>query len=499
MKRKLLSLAAASMVVACSAPQAARGQTAAPSTAGDPSDLALHRRAVEAVIWGMPAVNYDLMLQEMLAKTAGRVNEVIYWGKPLDWHNQTLTPNPDTLYFMTFLNTKDVGPLVIEIPPADADGSLNANIVNVWQRPLEDAGRLGVDKGQGVKLLMLPPDHAGQVPEGYQALEPGTWGSYALIRSNLQSHGDADVARSVAYAKRLKVYPLSQAAAPPATRFTDVQGVDFDSTIRYDASFFEHLDRIVQSEPWIARDRIMIDQLKTLGIEKGKPFAPSDQAKRVLDAAIREAHAELAARYDAGLPPFFEGTHWTFPAPPELLEAVQNDFDEPDRYPIDARGLVYHYAYIGIKRLGAGQFYMICIKDKAGRDFDGAKTYRLHVPPNVPVEQYWSLTAYDRETHALIKNVSRASRASNADVQRNADGSVDLYVGPRPPAGKDSNWIPTDPARGFELMVRLYGPTKAFFEKQWKLGDVEESTNVPSPGRAYGTTIAPASTENSSG
>ncbi|WP_312016741.1 hypothetical protein [Bradyrhizobium japonicum] len=73
----------------------------------------VQRRAVEAVIWGMPIVNYDLMLQEMLTKTPGRVNQVIYWGKPLDWKNQTLTPNPDTLYLMAFLNTKDVGPIAI--------------------------------------------------------------------------------------------------------------------------------------------------------------------------------------------------------------------------------------------------------------------------------------------------------------------------------------------------------------------------------------------------
>ena len=212
---------------------------------------AVERRAVEAVIWGMPVVNYDLMLQEMLTKTDGKVNEVIYWGKPLDWHNQTLTPNPDTLYFMTFLNTKDVGPIVIEIPPAGDDGSLNANIVNVWQAPLEDAGLLGVDKGKGIKLLMLPPDYKGEVPDGYESLQPGTWGSYALIRSNLKSHDAADVAKSLAYAKQVKVYPLSQAANPTETKFTDVKDIDFDSTIRYDESFFEHLNRIVQSEPWL--------------------------------------------------------------------------------------------------------------------------------------------------------------------------------------------------------------------------------------------------------
>src|SRR5580698_6225644 len=166
-----------------------------------PQDRLIRSRAVEAAIWGMPVVNYDRMLQEMLTKTPGKVNQVIYWAKPLDWRNQTLTPNPDTLYLMTFLNTRDVGPIVIEIPPADANGSLNANFVNVWQEPLEDGGLLGVDKGAGVKLLMLPPDYKEQVPAGYQALRPGTWGSYALIRSNLKSRADADVAKSIAYAR----------------------------------------------------------------------------------------------------------------------------------------------------------------------------------------------------------------------------------------------------------------------------------------------------------
>src|ERR1700748_2565689 len=94
-----------------------------------PEELA--SRAVEAVIWGMPAVNYDLMLQEMLTKTAGKVGEVIYWGRPLDWHNQTLTPNPDALYFMVFINTKD-GPVVLDLPPGNSNGSFNGNIATLW-------------------------------------------------------------------------------------------------------------------------------------------------------------------------------------------------------------------------------------------------------------------------------------------------------------------------------------------------------------------------------
>jgi hypothetical protein len=447
-------------------------------TTAPAADLArrtIERRAVEAVIWGMPAVNYDLMLQELLTKTAGKVNEIIYWGGPLDWKNQTLTPNPDTLYFMSFLNTMDVGPIVIEVPPAGPQGSLNANIVNLWQQPLEDAGLLGVDKGKGVKLLMLPPGYSGQTPAGYEALQPDTHGSYVLFRSNMASHADADVAKSAAYAKQLKIYPLSQAANPPATVFTDVKDILFDSTIRYDDSFFLHLDRIVQSEPWLNRDRAMIDQLRSIGIEKGKPFAPDAATKEALAAGVRQAHAWLAAKFDAGLPAFFEGTHWSFPAHPDLLKATADNFDNPNSYPIDWRGLAYHYAYIGIKRLGAGQFYLINIKDKDGESYDGAKTYRLQVPPNVPIEQYWSLTAYDRDTHALIKNVDRASRASNnPEVKKNGDGSVDLYVGAKAPAGQESNWIPTDPARRFELMFRLYGPKKELFDKVWALPDMEK-------------------------
>ena len=99
------------------------------------AERTLHRRAVEAVIWGMPAVNYDLMLQQMLTKTPGKVGQVIYWGRPLDAKNQTLPPNPDALYFMVFFNTKD-GPVVLDLPPGSADWSFNGNIVTVWPMPL---------------------------------------------------------------------------------------------------------------------------------------------------------------------------------------------------------------------------------------------------------------------------------------------------------------------------------------------------------------------------
>ncbi|QFY59674.1 DUF1254 domain-containing protein [Rhizobium grahamii] len=436
-------------------------------------DREIERKAAQAVVWGIPAVNYDLMRQEMLAKTPGKVGQVIYWGHPLDWKNQTLTPNPDALYFMVFFTTKD-GPVVLDLPPAEDKASFNGNIVTAWQLPLEDAGLLGYDKGKGGKFVVLPPDYKDKLPDGYIPLKSEVYGGYMLFRSNLRSHGDADVQASIDYGKKLKVYPLSAAANPPETVFSDVKDILFDSTIRWDASFFDNLNRVVQEEPWIVRDRVMIDELKTLGIEKGKSFAPDRHTQSLLTKGIREAQALLEAKYDAGLPPFFTATsRWTYPAYPDLLKAVQADFNEPDAYPVDHRGVAYSYAYIGIKRLGAGQFYSISIRDKDGHAFDGGKTYRLNVPANVPVQQYWSVTAYDRKTHALIKNVSRASRSSQIpDLVKNDDGSVDLYFGPKAPKGKDTNWVPTDPKRGFELMFRAYGPTPEFFDKKWILSDV---------------------------
>ena len=440
-----------------------------------PDDRLAQSRATQAVIWGMPAVNADLMLQEMLTKTRGKPNQVIYWGRPLDWHNQTLTPNPDVIYLMVFFNTRDVGPMVLEVPPGDANASLTGNIDTVWQTALEDVGLNGVDKGAGGKFVILPPGYKDPIPTGYSALPADTYGSFALLRSNLKSHGEADVAASIAYGKRVKVYPLSAAANPPETVFTDVKDVDYDSTIRYDASYFTNLNRIVQSEPWIERDRAMIDQLRTIGIEKGKPFEPDAATQKILTAAIGDAKAILERRYDAGFPPFFPNSHWMYPTLQEAIEGQGTTYGDRDKYALDARALLYTYGYISIKRPGTAQFYLVSIRDKDNRGFDGGQTYRLHVPPDAPVNQYWSVTAYDRQTHALIKNMPRASRASNAaDVQKNADGSTDIYFGPKAPAGKDSNWVPTDPQRGFELMLRVYGPTKEFFDKVWVIPDVEK-------------------------
>jgi len=237
------------------------------------------------------------MYQAMARNTTGTFNQIAYWSRLPDWKIQTLTPNPDAIYLTPFTNTAGVGPVVLEIPPAD-EGSITGTVMDVWQCALEDVGPAGVDQGQGGKYLILPPGYQDQVPAGYIPMPSDTYQGYALLRSIPKSGSDADVAKAVAYGKRIKLYPLSQAATPPATTFVDVVDIVYDSTITYDLRFFESLNRIVQVEPWLERDKVMIDQLKSIGIEKGKPFNPDLKAKDILNDAAREAHAWLVARYE---------------------------------------------------------------------------------------------------------------------------------------------------------------------------------------------------------
>lgn len=434
----------------------------------------LRRRAVETVIWGIPVVNYDAMYQAMVNAAHGSFNQILYWSHPADWKNQTLTPNTDALYFMPFINTKDVGLMVLEIPPAQG-GTIVGTIMDCWQTALEDVGPAGVDKGKGGKYLILPPGYKTKTPAGYIPLPSNNYAGYALLRSIPKSGSDADIATAVAYGKQIKLYPLSAAARPPRTTFADATNVVIDSTIPYDMRFFESLNRMVQSEPWLERDKVMIDQLRSIGIEKGKPFQPDWNTAATLKSALKEAHQWFDQCYETAYAPYYPGKHWFFPADHAMAEDLATGFANPDRYPVDSRGLLYYFVFTSVKHLGAGQFYLCGTKDKAGRPLDGARTYHLKVPPQVPVRQYWSATAYDFATHALIRDVGWGSRSSlTPGLQISGDGSADVYFGPKAPDGKQSNWVPTKARGRFELIFRLYGPEKPLFEKTWVLPDLEE-------------------------
>ncbi len=202
--------------------------TNATFSAADLAMRTVQRRAVEAAVWGIPIVNYDLMFQAG-ARLGATMNQIVYWSKLLDWKNQTLTPNPNSIYLMPFFDTVAAGPIVVEIPPAEG-GSITGTLMDCWQTALEDVGPAGVDKGAGGKYLILPPGYDQPVPDGYFAFPSEVYQGYGLLRSVLKG-GDDAIARAVEYGKRIKIYPLSQADKPPETTFVDAAGKMFDAAI----------------------------------------------------------------------------------------------------------------------------------------------------------------------------------------------------------------------------------------------------------------------------
>ncbi|MFD5177481.1 DUF1214 domain-containing protein [Nocardia sp. NPDC058379] len=430
-------------------------------------------RAIAATVWGVPAVNFEAMYQAATA-LGGGPNQIVYWSRLLDWQNQTLTPNPDAVYLMAFIDTSG-GPMVFEIPDATANASITGSIDSAWQTPLTDVGPAGADAGNGARYLLLPPGHTDPVPNGYIPVSGETYSSFALLRSNLTGGGQDAVRAAVDYGRQARLYPLAAADHPPETVFLDAYGRMFDATLPTDSSFFDLLDRRLQAEPWLTRDAVMIDQLATLGLAKGTLFAPDQATRELLTRGVDAAFGWLGQRYEeAFVPGFYPDSRWALPASRELITALESGYRDPNSYPVDARGLTYTFAFFAAKKLGSGQFYLMAIRDRDGNRLHGAHTYQLTVPANAPVTLYWSITAYDRDTHTLIRDVEWASRSSNTEgLTSDPDGSVTLVIGPNPPTERPANWIPTSPTGDFELLARFYGPTPALFDKTWRLPDIE--------------------------
>jgi len=125
--------------------------------------------------------------------------------------------------------------------------------------------------------------------------------------------------------------------------------------------------------------------------------------------------------------------------------------------------------------LGKGSFYGGCYVDASGQPLEGQNTYRLHVPANAPVREFWALAVYSKDTAALFLNSNRPTVSSfDKGLRKNADGSVDLYIGPKAPAGQEVNWVYTPPGKAWWPWFRFYEPTEALFNKTWKLPNIEK-------------------------
>lgn len=228
---------------------------------------------------------------------------------------------------------------------------------------------------------------------------------------------------------------------------------------------------MVNEEPVMNRDLVAMGQLRSLGIEKGKESKPDDATKAILKRAAQEVHEGFKLAALAG-EPWWPGTQWKLPE--SIGPKTGFRFQADDALYIDNRGMIFFLAFAAPKKLGAATFYVVGGHDSSGQLLQGQKTYRLHVPPNVPAKQYWAVTAYDLDTACLIRSMPSPGLDSyNQKMHRKADGSVDIYFGPKAPEGLENNWIPTAPNKLWFTMFRFYGPDKALFDKSWVMADIE--------------------------
>ena len=451
-----MNFAVLSIVAAATAASArgARAQQIAQRT--------IERNAVEAVIWGLPAVSYERMYQALRTANGGP-NQVVYWSHLSDWKNQTLWAHSDAVNLLAFIDTKDVGPMVVEVPWADS-GAITGTIADATLRTLDVIGPAGKDKGKFARYLVLPPNYKGGDVQGYYILRPKTFQVIIAGHSLVLGSTAADVARAGDYVRQLKFYPLNRVMRSPPMRFIDASDVVFDATIPYDVRFFRSLDGLVDREPWLTGDTAVAGRLATLGIAPGRPFAPDSAMEALLNRAAAVAHGAIEERYQAALSRAFWAAgvgggggggalHWAAPD--------------------SAKSATVSVAFASPTGEGKGELALMAIQDSAGVPFDGSATYRLTVPRTVPVKGYWSVTVYDRATHTAFRDVPWSGRSSHtAGLVRNADSSLTFAFSSSQPAGAEANWLPTKAGSAFEVVFRFYGPERALLTKTWRLPDL---------------------------
>ncbi len=438
-------------------------------------------------------------------------NEILIFSELMGSESLFLTANADTVYFVGIVDLTS-GPMVVETPPQAL-----ALFDDMWLQWIVDFGLPGPDRGEGGRFLLVPPGYDGSLPDsGYHVAHSRTTRALLLGRSFMV---DSDPAPTVEQIKStLKLYPYAQGgfgtsvatllegrraarpppAAIPETTFVEGSGKAFNTIPPSDLGFFELLNELVQEQPAGSTDIELMGQLAAIGIVKGKPFEPDERMRRVLeDAAAVGTGISRALVFDPRTSEefaYYDGSAWgnmlwvggyNFETPPPL---VTGEGIKP-LPPTGARALnartAFFYGFTGItpamcmRLTEVGSQYIFAYKDADGKILDGAQSYRVTLPPDIPAARFWSLTAYDTETRSMLQTPQRYPRAGSQAYPTpaatpDADGSTTITFGPERPADSpDGNWIQTTEGKGWFLILRLYSPLQSFFDKSWRPSEIE--------------------------
>jgi hypothetical protein len=463
-KKSITLLLAVLMLAACLGPVSAEEQTV--------HDRMLYHRSIDAAVWAMPLMNFKFY-RDALADAGVGQNDVGYFSKLQNWKFQTATPNNTTPYIMTYWNMDD-GPIVVEMPPSTKDVGIFGTLMDAWQRPIDDVGALGRDKGRGAKYLLVPVGYDGPLLPKALVYEQRTNNGFIVLRPIIKGATPENLAKAAEFVKKLKIYPLSKADNPPKMKFVDLYDKPLEMTPVLDGNIYREIHEMLEEEPVEEQNLSMMGLLARIGIRKGEPYSPDAKMQAIYDKAGPEALQYMLEQYHRYLNPWmYEGKKWSSLTPAGDIETDWS-YEFPSYFDYHARGALYYAIITSVKNYGSATFYLDLAETPDGEWLDGNKNYKLVMPPNVPVRNFWAITTYDLESASYIRNIEKSSIDNTLkDLQWNDDGSVDIYFGPKAPKGKESNWLRTDPKRRFFLLARFYGPEPALFDGSFELNDIE--------------------------
>ncbi|WP_156953356.1 DUF1254 domain-containing protein [Afifella pfennigii] len=444
-------------------------------------------RGVETFLNGIPATSIEALRRGHVDMGVEASNKAIIFDKLLDSAPLFLTGNTDTVYCSTFLDLKKDGPTVVEIPPGSGPGTVN----DAYFRFVTDMGIPGPDKGKGGKYLILPPDYSGDLdpPVGGEAAEvegetyfvskSTSYVNWLILRGFLVD-GKPDAATRM-FEGGVKVYPLSQKDNPPEMTFVSGSRKFFNTIHANSFEFYEELHTVIEREPVSMLDPELRGLFASVGIEKGKPFAPDARMQKLLTEAVVIGNATARAlvfRPRMQDVYYYPDSAWATAFVGGSYQWLRDE-GRGGRY-LDARTLFFYQATVNtpamvLKMVGRGSQYAYATRDGNGDYLDGSKTYKLTIPADVPVKDFWSVVIYDPQTRSELQTGQTFPSKNNKrdNLALNADGSVDLYFAPEAPEGKESNWIQTVDGKGWYTLLRLYGPLQPWFDKTWRPGEVE--------------------------
>lgn len=431
------------------------------------------RRAIESVLWSMPAVS-TWALREGFKNDAGLENHgVAYFSKPFDWHLQLATPNNNALYVFSFWNVEKDGPMVVEVPATTETVKLFGTAMNTFQAPLVDFGNSGADKGYGGKYIFFPEDYQGPVPSGYIPVYQNTNNAWMCLRTLIQSYDDETVAKAINFNKQIKVYPYSQPELANSEQYVDCSGKNINTIAPFDATYFDALNEMIQEERVMERDLAAMAMLKEVGIEKGKEFNPSENDRVKLDAFAKDAQNEMIDLVLNNPDKFWKDSHWAYLVRPEVVTETAFTFQYPRVMDYTTRAATYYAAITSVVTYGTETNYFVGGVDSNGDFLKGENNYVLNIPANVPVYHFWSAMVYDNKTVSFVKDMPKPGVSGlDKGLIKNPDGSIDIYFGPKAPKGKEANWAPTKAGVDYFLLFRFYGVEKELYEGKWKMGDL---------------------------